>query len=65
MEELAQVDRDLAADLLRAVNGYVEAESRLASIDNAAGHSVPTERLDRLARLEFVRVTLERGRARE
>jgi hypothetical protein len=64
LNELRQIDRDLADDLLRAVTAYVEAESRLVSIDESVGHGVSTDRFDRLARLEVVRVTLERGLGR-
>ena len=63
LNELRQIDRDLADDLMCAVSAYVEAESRLVSIDECAGHGVSTDRFDRLARLEVVRVTLERGLA--
>jgi len=60
LNELADVDRDLAHDLLRAVTAYTEAELRLTDIDAAAGYGISSDRVDRLSRLDAVRVLLER-----
>ncbi len=60
LDKLAQSDPDLALDLLIAVRAYTSAELRLVAIDEEAGYGVPTDRLDRIDRLEQVRSTLER-----
>jgi hypothetical protein len=60
LDELAHADWDWAADLLRAVTAYTDAEVRLAAMDKAGGQSVSSERLDRIARLESIRLVLER-----
>lgn len=56
--QLTEADRDLAADLLRAVTAYTDAELRLTQIDTAAGHGISTDRLDTLGRLELLRFVL-------
>jgi hypothetical protein len=60
LNELTDVHRDLAADLLRAVTAYTEAELRLTDIDTAAGYGIPSDRVDRLSRLDAIRTLLER-----
>jgi hypothetical protein len=60
LDQLTEVDRDLAGDLLKAVSSYTNAETRLVAMDGQAGRNVST-RLARLGRLELIHATLERN----
>ena len=56
---LVEVERELADDLQRALTTYIDAETRLIALDQAASRNV-SHRLARLQRLTQMRDQLER-----